>query len=473
MTLQHAQRKRAVSGIAFGICCALLVAGPVHGQESGKSDDLRQQLDSTKQNLRTTITREETLASDAVALAKERASINAQLIEMASQVQAGESQLTELETRLGELTQQRKLLLRALQRQNKSLGSLLAALQRMGRNPPPVIATPEGDALAMVRSAMLLAKVFPELRDKAKVLTAQLDQLNRVVAEIETRGEQLKAETDQIRKARESLASMLGQKRRRLIDTKKELAEVRRLAEQHRKSVASLNELIVKLDQTVSEKAGLGAYEQELAEGRAPGQETVASAEPLRGTTPDSDAGSSPTKSAPTQAAPKSVEIAPAKRQRLAMISPGRIKPALPFGDAHGQLAFPAKGKRIWGFGDKTRYGNISKGIAVETRHNAQITSPNDGWVVYAGPFLGFGQLLIVNAGGGYHILLAGMAKIDVVVGQFVLSGEPVGKMAGKAKPKSAGEEDVSPVFYVEFRRKGRPIDPDPWWTDGPRKVQG
>src|SRR3979409_87325 len=66
------------------------------------------------------------------------------------------------------------------------------------------------------------------------------------------------------------------------------------------------------------------------------------------------------------------------------------------------------------------------KGIALAARAGAQVTTPCDGWVVYAGPFRSYGQLLILNAGGGYHVLIAGMERISVNIGQFVLTGEPV-----------------------------------------------
>ncbi len=61
----------------------------------------------------------------------------------------------------------------------------------------------------------------------------------------------------------------------------------------------------------------------------------------------------------------------------------------------------------------------------------AQVTSPCDGWIVYAGEFRSYGQLLIMNAGGGYHVLMAGLSQIDVQPGQFVLASEPVGTMSG------------------------------------------
>jgi septal ring factor EnvC (AmiA/AmiB activator) len=92
--------------------------------------------------------------------------------------------------------------------------------------------------------------------------------------------------------------------------------------------------------------------------------------------------------------------------------------------------------------------------------------------VAYADKFRTYGQLLIINAGGGYHILLAGMQRIDVNVGQFVLAGEPVAAMGVKAPGKGDKTGDQQ-VLYVEFRKDGQPIDPGPWWAKSPERVQG
>ena len=85
------------------------------------------------------------------------------------------------------------------------------------------------------------------------------------------------------------------------------------------------------------------------------------------------------------------------------------------------------------------------------------------------------GQLLIVNASGGYHILLAGMDRISVDLGQFVLTEEPVAVMGGG--PQSAAAVAIGskqPVLYVEFRKDGAPVDPSPWWaTTDSEKVRG
>ena len=134
-------------------------------------------------------------------------------------------------------------------------------------------------------------------------------------------------------------------------------------------------------------------------------------------------------------------------------------------------MPLPAQGRKLIAFGDKTQFGSTSKGIVLETRAGATITSPCDGWVVYAGEFRSYGQVLIVNAGGGYHVLLANLSRIDVEVGRFVLGSEPVGTMSSNLKGKG---QDSAPVLYVEFRNKeGHSIDPEPWWAEGSQKVQG
>ena len=96
--------------------------------------------------------------------------------------------------------------------------------------------------------------------------------------------------------------------------------------------------------------------------------------------------------------------------------------------------------------------------------------------MVYAGPFRSYGQLLILNAGGGYHVLLAGMDRISVDLGQFVLTGEPVGVMGNSSAQVAATVPIASSqsVLYVEFRKDGTPVDPGPWWaTSESEKVRG
>src|SRR5262249_43561740 len=270
----------------------------------------------------------------------------------------------------------------------------------------------------------------------------QLNDLLRVMGSIRTEGEKLRGETARLDDARMRLAGLQESKRQSLTERQLELAQVRQAATEIGKSVADLGDLISKLDKEVAQRTGLGSYEQE-----------VAAAEPSTSPAPPGAPGLSDPRPAAV--------LAPS--DRMAMLTPGRIKPAIPFAEARGLLPLPVQGRRVLTFGEKTQYGSQSKGLVIETRHGGQVVSPSDGWIVYAGELRSYGQLLIINAGGGYHILLAGLSQIDAQLGQFVLAGEPVGVMSSAAKTSANKAQDNAPVLYIEFRKDQRPIDPDPW----------
>jgi septal ring factor EnvC (AmiA/AmiB activator) len=355
------------------------------------------------------------------------------------------------------------------------------------------------DALKMVRSAMLLATAFPEMRTQALALSDKLNQHVTVMADIRSESERLKAETGRLNDMRTRLAGLLETKKQSLAERQAELVQARKTATELAKSVSDLNDLISKLDQEVSKPTALAAYEAEsqkqLAAPPAPGNTapplgagSIASAVPT-GTeavaAPESretevaalfpPGGTSSPHGSVVELAPDGASLVPG--------NPGRIKPAIAFPLAKSRLPLPAQGRRVLSFGEKTQYGGTSKGLVLETRANAQVTSPCDGWIVYAGEFRSYGQLLIINAGGGYHVLVAGLSQIDVQPGQFVLTAEPVGTMSSVAKAApgliegaaqvstQGGAQSNSPVLYVEFRKDGQPIDPDPWWVAGQQKV--
>jgi septal ring factor EnvC (AmiA/AmiB activator) len=149
-----------------------------------------------------------------------------------------------------------------------------------------------------------------------------------------------------------------------------------------------------------------------------------------------------------------------------ALNDPGRLAPAIAFASARGRLQFPVNGSRIKVFGAPDSVGGTEKGISIASRPAAQVTAPCDGWVVYAAPFRNYGQVLILNGGGGYHVVLAGMDRISVNVGQFVLTGEPVAVMGnGPQGTATLASSAARPVLYVEFRKDGTPVDPSPWWA--------
>lgn len=480
-------RNRAARACAM-VCLLGVPVTVALAQTKLTPDEAKKKLDADRSRLEQTQRKKTELQSDVDKLAAERERINARLVETGRLIHQSEGQLSLIEARLGELTDQEKGLRQQLLLRQGSIAGLLAALQRMGRNPPPVMITQREDALSMVRSAMLLAAAFPELRTEALALSSQLEELVQVLARIRSEGDKLREETRRLADARTRLSMLQETKRQTLAEREAELARIGAIAHDLSKNVQDLNELISNLDKEVSNRTGLGAYEKEIAALPPPAAPPVELApEPPPAAPPAPPAADAPKTHGPTAkpAAPpppaavpppppeeRGIVLAPSG-DKVGMLAPtGRIKPAMPFPEAKSKLPLPAQGRRILNFGDKTQYGSQSKGIVLQTRQGGRVVSPCDGWVVYAGDFRSYGQLLIINAGAGYHILLAGLAQIDAQHGQFVLAGEPVGVMPSSVGATAAKAQDSAPVLYIEFRKDQRPVDPEPWWVPSSRKVK-
>lgn len=463
------RRRRAAPTRLFGCALAVLViAMPASAQMS--KDEAKKKLEADRSKLEQTQKMRKDIQSDVEKLASERERINARLVETGKLIQQSEAQLTQIEGRLGELEKQEENLRRQLQAKHGTISGLLAAMQRMGRNPPPVMVTQRADALSMVRSAMLIASAFPELRNEAVALGGQLDELARVMGSIRAEGDKLRAETARLDDARTRLSALQESKRQSLAERERELAQMGALASQISRNVQDLSELIGNLDKEVASRTSLGEYEQEAA--KAPAQPARTAA--VTPTAPVANDAGKPGARAPAPP-PEEKGVVLAPNEKVAMLSPGRIKPAMPFDEAKGMLPMPAQGRRMLGYGEKTRSGSESKGIVLQTRQGGQVIAPADGWVVFAGEFRSYGQLLIINAGKGYHLLLAGLSQIDVQLGQFVLAGEPVGVMPNSGAATKAPDgraQGNAPMLYIEFRKDQKPVDPEPWWGTSARKVR-
>src|SRR5665213_3363872 len=148
--------------------------------------------------------------------------------------------------------------------------------------------------------------------------------------------------------------------------------------------------------------------------------------------------------------------------------------PLKPLASLKGQLIYPVAGAVIKNFGDQTSLGTKLEGLALATAPQAIVNAPVDGKVEFAGSFRSYGQLLILDAGGGYLVLLAGMNKISADIGQSVRIGEPLGVMGeGPSTIALLGDVAASknPIFYVEFRKDNAPVDSTPWWDNGKREA--
>jgi septal ring factor EnvC (AmiA/AmiB activator) len=277
--------------------------------------------------------------------------------------------------------------------------------------------------------------VVPELRLRAEKLAGDLTELVTLRKTIATERDRLAADRDKLRDDQTRLAALVDERQRKQSAVEKDMEAEGARAIALSRQVDSLQGLIGKMEQDLKSAA------------------KAAATATLRG-------------------APATLN---GKPDLGALKDPARMSPGIAFASAKGLFAMPVNGSKIRGFGGSDGAGGVEKGISLATRAGAQVTTPCDGWVVYAGPFRSYGQLLILNAGGGYHVLIAGMERISVNIGQFVLTGEPVATMGTKSQVASILAANASrPVLYVEFRKDGTPIDPGPWWaaSEG-EKVRG
>ena len=424
----------------------------VAAEDDLSREEAQKKLDETSQKLQSSRAQEQGLSQDVAALAEARAKLNSDLIEAGKQVQASEAKLSGTEAKLAELTDQVTVIRNSITDRKETIVKMLSAMQRIGRTPPPALVTRRDDALAVVRSAMLLAQVFPELKYQADNLSQELDGLVKLETGIREQRDAEKSEADRLAAERGRIDKLLEEKKTKLAQSEAELSATRQAAEQQAAEETELNALIARLDERIA-KAEVAQYDAEVATEKAlrarEQQQALA--------TPGNE---------------KVIEIKP-ESTKIAFASPARLKPAMPFELTKGTLPLPAQGKRLKRFGEADGVGGTLRGISLQTRGEARIIAPTDGWVVYAGPFRSYGNLLIINAGGGYHVLLAGMGRIDVSLGQFVLAGEPVAVMGAALQAGQGNNDNSRPVLYVEFRKDGRPIDPGPWWAEASEKVQG
>lgn len=451
----HRSPERTVRSIFAGfLLLGLLSTFPlaVAAEDDLSREEAQKKLYEATQKLQSSRALEEGLSQDIAALAEARAKLNTELIKAGKRVQASEAKLSETEAKLTELADQVTVIRNSITERKETIVKMLSAMQRIGRTPPPALVTRRDDALAVVRSAMLLAQVFPELKYQADNLSQELDGLVKLETGIREQRDTEKRETDRLAAERGRIDQLLEEKKAKLAKSEVELAATRQAAQLQAAEETELNALITRLDERIA-KAEVAQYDAEVA------AETALRARERSQAlaTPGSD---------------NVIEIKPGAA-KVAFASPSRMKPAMPFETTKGSLPLPAQGKRLKRFGEADGVGGSLKGISLQTRGEARIIAPTDGWVVYAGNFRSYGNLLIINAGGGYHVVLAGMGRIDVSLGQFVLAGEPVAVMGAALQAGQGNNDNSRPVLYVEFRKDGRPIDPGPWWAEASEKVQG
>jgi septal ring factor EnvC (AmiA/AmiB activator) len=433
--------RRLDFALAAGLGLALPLGTPASAQQPAavqndkgeKLNTLKQhdkELEATREQQRKSAETEAALKREIEKIGADRHKLNRDLIDTAARLRGVEAKIEATQARLEPLDENERNIKKSLQGRRALIGEVLAALQRIGHRPPPaLIARPE-DALQAVRTAMVLGAVLPEMRQEVEALGADLKELVNVRKKIMEERDRLKVEVASLGDERARMKVLIDERQKQQAEREKALDAERARASDLARKAEDLKDLIAKL-------------EQELQ---------------------------------PAKRAAREAATSDSTRPALAALhDPGRLAPAAAFASLRGQVPIPVNGVKLKDYGAPDGIGGVEKGVSIATRAGAQVTSPADGWVVYAGPFRSYGQLLILNAGGGYHILLAGMERISVDLGQFVLTGEPVAVMGnGSQLAAILATGSSQPVLYIEFRKNGSPVNPGPWWAAGEgEKVRG
>lgn len=401
-----------------------------------KRNQIGRELQALSASIKVSEEKARELSETIASIEKTSASLRQALIESATRRKDLERSISESEKTLAGFGVREDAIRQSFRERRAILAEVLAALQRMGRNPPPALLVSPEDALGSVRSAILLGAVVPGIRTETERLANDLAELANLRQAGQKERDALLV-TMQSRQEEERRMDML------LVENDK---LIRQNADQLQAERARSEELAGKAS---SLEGLIGSLETEITSVREAMEKARAEEERQR-------------------------QLTEEQRQRIrdqaenAVPDKNRIAPASLFSELKGKLELPAAGDVLRVFGDPDGTGHQAKGVVLAASPGALVTAPADGLVVFAGQFRSYGQMIILNMGDGYHVVLSGMDKVDTRQGKFVLSGEPLATMGEKrvASATALALETERPTLYIEFRKDGAPIDSAPWWVE-------
>ncbi|MBW8284421.1 MAG: murein hydrolase activator EnvC [Rhizobium sp.] len=408
-----------------------------------KRDEVGRELQELSRSMQVSDEKAAELEESIATLSKTSESLRQALIESAARRKELERKIAAGEKKLADLGIREDKIRASFKDRRAILAEVLAALQRMGRNPPPALLVSPEDALASVRTAILLGAVVPGIRHETEKLAADLGELLRLRLEGQKETETLVATMSSRQEEERRMDMLLVENDRLSRRNSLELASEKRRAEELAARASSMEGLISSLEteiRSVREAAEKARAEEERLQ-RLTEEQRQKARELAASSLPDKN----------------------------------RIAPAYAFSDLKQKLELPAAGEILRQFGDPDGTGHEAKGMVIASAPGSLVTAPADGWVVYAGEFRSYGQMIILNTGDGYHMVLSGMDRISTGQGKFVLSGEPLAVMGEKrvASATALALETDRPTLYIEFRKDGKPVDSRAWWTgSGSGKAQ-
>jgi len=341
----------------------------------------------------------ETQAAQAVEAADKTAR---QAAALAARIQQAEAGMAVAQARISLIDRERRALREQLGAEQQPVVRLTAALQQFSRRPIALSILRPGSVRQMVYTRALLASAVPVVRARTSNLRAQLARGRELRRQAALAVAGLSDETATLAERKQQLAALETRQRLASRDATgsaaRETERALALAEQAR----DLNSLVGELDRA-------GALRRRLA--ALPGPV-------LRPARPE-DARLLP-------AAPAALAAEPAPSPYL----------------------LPVAGRTITGFGVASD-GGASRGVTIAPRAGAQVVAPAAGRVAFAGPYRGYGRIVIIEHDGGWTSLVTGLARADVGVGDHLVGGAPLG-VAGQGQPQ----------ITLELRRDNEPVNP-------------
>lgn len=400
-----------------------LMLRPVMAADVSKADLAKMEREVQAQNLE-----HKKLQAQATQISLELTRISKDMIASAKQIQNSEEKISRMESELETLRADLKKAEENFVVEDDNLIKTLSALQNLALKPTEALFVQPLTPVEIIRSAMLLREAVPYLQENAARIREDLEKIENQKNLVEKQVARIIRQKKILENEHEQMKALVQRKSkiRNAVEIKsvKAKKKVERLASQ----ANDLRDLLNKLEKQRQEK--LRRQEEErrrLAELKA--------AEARR-------------------AAEETKKLEEKQRADLIKFKPEVINEVGEnFVKAKGHLLRPARGPVVTAYGEQMSKGVTSKGIIIKTRSQAQVISPYDGTVIFAGPFRGYGNLIIIEHGQGYLSLLAGLEEVDCELGQMLLAGEPVGQM-----PESGDAR-----LYVELRKDNHPVNPLTW----------
>ncbi len=371
------------------------------------------ELQEVERRLKTRAEEEMRLRDEAEAREREVAALRHRLIETANSLQDAERKITALEESIAALEAEKISAGEALKAESDNLSEVLAALQSLELSRPPALLVSPDDANKAARAAMLLADAAPEVEARAARLRDAIEQLASLTASLEKDRSAYEATNRELAARRDVLAELMAQKEEERDVAARLATAAQRETAQLAARATSLREVLRRLER--------------LAHSVTPRIKPPA-----------------PEDAAPVATGPRPPTIKPE--------TPAPYVAAKRFADARGALRAPVAGRLTGKFGAPRPEGGNFEGLRFTVRDQAIVTAPFEGRVVFARDWQPIGNLIVLDVGGGYHVLLMGVGAILVEESQRLAAGEPVAEMAGRGA-----------ILDLEIRKDGEPVNPALW----------